>query len=1206
MNQFAFQGRSLHGKCKLFPANHARQASWLEKSSSEAKKTDDRERRKTNDKYNNAVLSPQEEVYPSSMTVVWRLLNQVVVDFSLKAFPTASQEADHYFKVSTTADYDVAVEVLKVLPSLDHLHPGLLAGPGAGAVNHVKETTDSFVAGNIDSSPAPMADLNAHQDGSLVDRMVDDGRSESESLHCNVEKDGVSKEEISFLQSSSQTSGGNPSKVDEEGDLEPARTISEHQHTPLQPEDKEEYLKDEDSQDFKVDVLIKDNDNSTNPYGEQHMQQSAALMDVVEDKMVALQEARMDICTWNESGGNAIVTGVGSEGQYCLSSEEVQWQEKANHVSITKIDRLSSGCSQQNHSTSLREWLSNSARVIDKVENLHIFKQIAEFVELAHSQGVVLGNIRPSSFLLSSLNRVSIIESGSSHTSSSSSEESTGRAAGPVSMDAINQVENELIGSRTEPPKQVRESAQQKEVGTPKESSIIPVAVHGVDETLQRNQAGTVFGVTMEVQRDEDLAAQSMSSGHENAEDVRHDSRISGEKHGAEEQVGKSLASGSSDHERFQVGDGKFPLKQILSMELMWYKSPEELIGGTLDFPSDVYSLGVLFLELFYRSGSEGEWSRAMSDLRHRMLPPTLLLEHPKEAAFCLLLLHPNPSCRPKAREILHADIFSEVEDKLAEREVVMNLEEKVSEAEITLDFLLQVQQEKHVIIQKLSEELKCLNHDVQEVERWQALLMKNWLQGEIFKEKDKVPEGPKEIDGLNLLNNQSFWKEEFEGVTHSRGGLQGRKQELLLAKSAQLMKSFTNLKEFYLSMINRGNRSGSYLSNDNMKQSGQEQRLHVEKLDISRVINSLSSSKAEQGNSRDRLGGFFEDLCKFVKYSRFNVRATLQYGDIWNTRNMVCSLNFNSDDELFATAGACRKIKIFECNALLEDSHDMHYPVSEMNSRRKLSCVCWNNFHKNHLASSDLEGTVQLWDVTAGRTIMEFKEHDKCAWSVDFSHSDPSKLASGSDDCCVKLWSMNQGTSVGTIKTKANVCSVQFPPDYSHLLAFGSADSQVYCHDLRYIKIPVCILTGHQKTVSFIRFADAVNIVSASTDNTLKLWDLTKASTKARGNSASYESISDGVTTFTGHTNVKNFVGLSVAEGSYIACGSETNEVFVYHKSLPVTMLSHKFGYADPISGQEFEDTGGQFVSSVCWRGKSQTLVAANSVGNIKVLEMV
>jgi hypothetical protein len=37
-------------------------------------------------------------------------------------------------------------------------------------------------------------------------------------------------------------------------------------------------------------------------------------------------------------------------------------------------------------------------------------------------------------------------------------------------------------------------------------------------------------------------------------------------------------------------------------------------------------------------------------------------------------------------------------------------------------------------------------------------------------------------------------------------------------------------------------------------------------------------------------------------------------------------------------------------------------------------------------------------------------------------------------------------------------------------------------------------------------------------------------------------------IRTLKGHTNEKNFVGLSV-NSEYIACGSETNEVFVYHK---------------------------------------------------------
>lgn len=50
-----------------------------------------------------------------------------------------------------------------------------------------------------------------------------------------------------------------------------------------------------------------------------------------------------------------------------------------------------------------------------------------------------------------------------------------------------------------------------------------------------------------------------------------------------------------------------------------------------------------------------------------------------------------------------------------------------------------------------------------------------------------------------------------------------------------------------------------------------------------------------------------------------------------------------------------------------------------------------------------------QLWDASTSQTLLEYEEHEKRAWSVDFSRADPTKLASGSDDGCVKLWSINQ-----------------------------------------------------------------------------------------------------------------------------------------------------------------------------------------------------
>ncbi|KAL6205740.1 hypothetical protein ACLB2K_022993 [Fragaria x ananassa] len=63
--------------------------------------------------------------------------------------------------------------------------------------------------------------------------------------------------------------------------------------------------------------------------------------------------------------------------------------------------------------------------------------------------------------------------------------------------------------------------------------------------------------------------------------------------------------------------------------------------------------------------------------------------------------------------------------------------------------------------------------------------------------------------------------------------------------------------------------------------------------------------------------------------------------------------------------------------------------------------------------------------------------------------------------------------------------------------------------------------------------------------------------------------------------------------------------KVFVYHKAFPMPALSYKFQATDPLSGQDTDDAA-QFISSVCWRGQSNTLIAANSTGNIKILEMV
>ncbi|KAL3829733.1 hypothetical protein ACJIZ3_018535 [Penstemon smallii] len=465
--------------------------------------------------------------------------------------------------------------------------------------------------------------------------------------------------------------------------------------------------------------------------------------------------------------------------------------------------------------------------------------------------------------------------------------------------------------------------------------------------------------------------------------------------------------------------------------------------------------------------------SAAMMELQHLILPPRFLSENPKEAGFCFWLLHPEPSSRPTTREILQSEFMHGSDDTSP------SLEYKVNDAEsdVLLDFLFALKENKQNKASKLLESIKLLDIDIKEVERRHA-------SGKSNQKDDQCMEIP-----------------------HSS---LSRTPEL----RDKLLKNINQLEDAYFSMR-------SHVQTTEISDMDRSDKDMLRNRDKWTSVQTEQNSPTMQEKYIDRVGTFFDGICKFARYNKFEVCGTLRNGDILNSSNVICSLSFDREEDYIATAGSSKKIKIFELSSLLNESLDVQYPVLEMSNGSKFSCICWNNYIKNCLASTDYDGLVQLWDANTGQVFVQYKEHQKRAWSVDFSRVDPTKFASGSDDCSVRLWSINEKNSVCTVWCPANVCCVQYSAYSSHLLAFGSADYRIYCYDLRNTKIPWCTVAGHEKAVSYVKFLDSETLISASTDNTLKLWDLNKTSLEGLSSNACS-------LTFRGHTNEKVSVFMS------------------------------------------------------------------------------
>lgn len=85
------------------------------------------------------------------------------------------------------------------------------------------------------------------------------------------------------------------------------------------------------------------------------------------------------------------------------------------------------------------------------------------------------------------------------------------------------------------------------------------------------------------------------------------------------------------------------------------YAAPEQLRGGgSYNNKADIYSLGIVFLEMLCPFATASERARCIIELRDKhILPPHMPVTYPKDSAVVLWMTNAEPSTRPSADQLL-------------------------------------------------------------------------------------------------------------------------------------------------------------------------------------------------------------------------------------------------------------------------------------------------------------------------------------------------------------------------------------------------------------------------------------------------------------------------------------------------------------------------------------------------------------------------
>ncbi|XP_041062094.1 eukaryotic translation initiation factor 2-alpha kinase 1 isoform X3 [Carcharodon carcharias] len=137
------------------------------------------------------------------------------------------------------------------------------------------------------------------------------------------------------------------------------------------------------------------------------------------------------------------------------------------------------------------------------------------------------------------------------------------------------------------------------------------------------------------------------------------------------------------------------------------YASPEQLRGSSYNFKSDMYSVGIILLELFQPFRTVMERIKTLTALRECHIPGNFTHRWPVHAKYVKMLTSEIASCRPSADEMLASELFHNSPEVTTFQD---NLEQRVVTQEQEIKSLRQKVINQDDEIRNLKEKIKLLS----------------------------------------------------------------------------------------------------------------------------------------------------------------------------------------------------------------------------------------------------------------------------------------------------------------------------------------------------------------------------------------------------------------------------------------------------------------------------------------------------------------